>query len=145
MMPVYYVETESHLAKVVDALSKTDRIAVDIESNGFLRYRERICLIQIADDKSVYIIDLLGLDNVGPLGELLAVSGVEKVIHAGGYDLRSLDRDWGFRVNNLFDTQIGASFAGETRLGLQPVVKEFIDIHLPKDRKLQRSDSKIPT
>ena len=56
------------------------------------------------------------------------------------YDLRSLDRDWGFRVNNLFDTSIAAAFAGSEQLGLQSVVEEHAGVELVKDRKLQRSD-----
>ncbi|MCH7978283.1 MAG: Nramp family divalent metal transporter, partial [Acidobacteria bacterium] len=38
---------------------------------------------------------------------LLVVRGtyksVEKVFHSADFDLRSLDREWGFRVGNLFD------------------------------------------
>ena len=140
MIAINFVKAESHFAKVVDDLSKADKIAVDIESNGFFRYHERICLIQITAGGTVFIIDPLTLHNVGPLGDLLADGSIEKIFHASLYDLRSFDRDWGFRVNNVFDTQIAASFAGSVRLGLQPVLKEFTDFHLLKDRKLQRSD-----
>ena len=140
MIHINLVESESHLATVVDDLRKTDRVAVDIESNGFFRYHERICLVQISAGETAFIVDPLTIDDVRPLGDLLADSSVEKIFHASGYDLRSFDRDWGFKVSNLFDTLVAAAFVGAEQLGLQSVVKEYTGVILPKDRKLQRSD-----
>ena len=52
----------------------------------------------------------------------------------------ALDRDWGFRVRNLFDTGIAAAFVGSEQLSLQYAVKEYAGVELAKSRKLQRSD-----
>ena len=134
------VETTDQLARAVDAMSRSSRVAVDLESNGFFRYRERICLVQLASPDAVYLVDPLAFGDAGPLGELMADSSVEKVFHAPGYDIRSLDRDWGFCVRNLFDTSAAAAFAGSTRLGLQAVLEEYVGVKLPKLRRLQRSD-----
>ena len=111
-----------------------------MESNGFFRYHERVCLVQLATAETAFIVDPLAIDNVGPLGDLLGDQSVEKVFHAADYDLRSLDRDWGFRINNLFDTGIAAALLGSEQLGLQSVVKEHVGVELAKHRKLQRSD-----
>ncbi len=140
MIHINLVEEESHLAAVIDDLSQAHRIAVDIESNGFFRYHDRICLIQMTAGETIFIVDPLAIDNVRPLGDLLANSSIEMVFHASGYDLRSFDRDWGFKVGNLFDTSIAAAFVGSERLGLQFIVKEYTGVILPKNRKLQRSD-----
>ena len=134
------VETSERLAQAADALSKGERVAVDLESNGFFRYRERVCLVQLASPNAAYLVDTLAIDDVGPLGELMADAGVEKIFHAPDYDIRSLDRDWSFRVRNLFDTSTAAALAGSTRLGLQAVLEEYVGVRLPKARKLQRSD-----
>ena len=140
MSRIELVRTESHLAGVVDHLSKAPRIAVDIESNGFFRYHERVCLVQVASTETAFVIDPLAIDDVRLLGDLLGTRTVEKVIHGSSYDILSFDRDWGFRVNNLFDTSIAAAFVGAKELGLQSLVKEYAGVELAKSRKLQRSD-----
>ena len=134
------VETTDQLERVADTLARSGSVAVDLESNGFFRYRERICLVQLASADGVYLVDPLAFCDVTPLGELLADPAVEKIFHASGYDIRSLDRDWGFHVNNLFDTSNAAALVGSKRLGLQAVLEEHLGIKLPKPRKLQRSD-----
>ncbi len=135
-----FVSENSRLAEIVDAISSGSQVAVDLESNGFFRYRERICLVQLASDHGTFLVDPLSIDDVGPLGDLLSDRSVEKVFHAADYDLRSLDRDWGFRVDNLFDTSIAAAFVGAERLGLQALVEENVGVKLAKSKKLQRSD-----
>ena len=134
------VNTETQLAGVVSRLSRAPRVAVDTESNGFFRYHERVCLVQLAADDTAFLVDPLAIGDVRPLGRLLSDQAVEKVFHAAGNDLRSLDRDWGFRVNNLFDTSIAAAFVGSTHLGLQSVLQEHVGLELAKPRNLQLSD-----
>ena len=140
MSRIELVDTGPRLSEVVDRISGAHRVAVDIESNGFFRYHERVCLIQLAAYETAFLIDPLAIDDVQPLGDLLGDQSVEKVFHGADYDLRSLDRDWGFRVNNLFDTGIAAALVGSARLGLQSVVQEQLGIELPKPLELQRSD-----
>ena len=115
-------------------------MSLDIESNGFHRYPERVCLVQLAAEGSVFLIDPLGTPDMGALGKLLADPSVEKVFHSADYDLRSLDRDWGFRVSNLFDTSVAAAFAGSTHLGLAAVLQEYLGVEVPKSKRLQRAD-----
>ena len=140
MSQIELVSVESQLAEVVERISRAPRVAVDIESNGFFRYHERVCLVQLASAETAFLVDPLAIEDMRPLGDLLGDRSVEKVFHAADYDLRSLDRDWGFRVNNLFDTGIAAGFVGSKQLGLQSVVEEHAGVELAKHRKLQRSD-----
>ena len=134
------VSTASRLAEVVDVLLQAPRVAVDLESNGFFRYHECVCLVQLSAGETAFLVDPLAIDDMGPLGVLLGDRSVEKVFHAADYDIRSLDRDWGFRVVGLFDTGIAAAFVGSSQLGLQSVVQEQTGVALAKPRKLQRSD-----
>ena len=124
MCRIELVNSASRLAETLNQLSGFTRVAVDIESNGFFRYPERVCLVQLASAEAAYLIDPLVIDDIGPLGELFSDRSVEKVFHAADYDVRSIHRDWGFRINNLFDTSIAAAFVGSKRLGLQAVVEE---------------------
>ena len=115
-------------------------VALDIESNGFHRYPERICLVQLAIGDDTFLIDPLALENIAPLGELMASSSVEKIFHAADYDVRSLDRDWHFHVSPLFDTSIAAAFVGHRSLGLASLLKECLGVDIPKSKRLQRAD-----
>ena len=134
------VTTGPRLAEVVEAASRQKRVAVDLESNGFHRYPERVCLVQLATPDSVWLIDPLVIQDVAPLGDLLADERVEKIMHSADYDVRSLDREWGFRIRNLFDTSIAAAFVGSTRLGLAAILQDYLGVEVTKSKKLQRSD-----
>lgn len=77
---------------------------------------------------------------MNPLGDVLSDKRVEVVLHSGDHDIRSLDRDWGFRVTSLFDTSIAAAFTGMDRLGLATVLESSLGVSINKSKKLQRSD-----
>jgi len=125
---------------IAEKLLHTSAIALDIENNGYFRYPDRICLIQIGHKDCVYLLDPLAISNLKSLGRILANPRIEKVFHSCENDLRALDRDFGFRVKNIFDTAVAAHFLGSERLGLSSVLQEFLNIELPKSKTLQRQD-----
>ena len=128
------------LAQVVEDASRRPRVALDLEANGFHRYPERICLLQLAWAESVVLIDPLAIPDVSPLGELLADPSAEVVMHSADYDVRSLDREWKFEVRNLFDTSIASAFVGSEKLGLAAVLEEHLSVSVNKSKRLQRAD-----
>ncbi|MEE8120386.1 MAG: HRDC domain-containing protein, partial [Anaerolineales bacterium] len=67
-------------------------------------------------------------------------SSITKVIHGADYDIRSLDRHYGFRIRNVYDTNIAARFAGLTRVGLAALLEDLLGVTIPKSRRLQRAD-----
>ena len=138
--PVTVVTSAAGLAEAVRHAYDHPHVAVDLESNGFHRYPEHICLVQLGVGESVYIVDPLAIDDVSPLGRLLADDSVEKVMHSADYDIRSLDRDWSFHTAALFDTSIAAAFLGSSRLGLDAVLKEYLGVEVTKTKRIQRSD-----
>ncbi len=142
--PVYHhgeaVTDSRRLAAVVKRLSRQRVVGLDTESNGFFRYPERVCLVQLSSEKEIFLVDPLEIEDMSPLGALLENPKVVKIVHSADYDLRSLDRDWGFRIVNLYDTSVGARFAGMERLGLGAVIEECLGVVLAKDKRLQRAD-----
>ena len=140
MSQIELVDTTERLSEIISHLCTKSQVAVDVESNGFFRYQERVCLVQLAADDNAWIVDPLAIDDLQPLGILLADPSIGKLFHAAGNDIRSLHRDWGFQVRNLSDTSIAAAFVGSTQLGMQAVLKEHAGVELPKPRNLQRSD-----
>ena len=128
------------LDAVTRKLVNSRAIALDTESNSFYHYPEQLCLIQIASRHNVYIVDAISLDNLAPLGGILADASIDKVIHGADYDIRSLDRHYGLHIRNLFDTSIAARFVGITRFGLASLIRDLLGITINKSKRLQRAD-----
>jgi ribonuclease D len=68
----------------------------------------------------------------------MADAGICKVLHGADYDIRSLYRDFGISVRNLFDTELASRFLGVRESGLDAVLNARFDIRL--DKKYQRKD-----
>lgn len=108
------------------------RLAIDLEANSMYAYREQVCLIQISDSRQDYIIDPVADIDLSGLGELIANPAVEKVFHAAEYDLLLVKREYGWELNNLFDTMWAARILGYERYGLASLLEEMYQIKLNK-------------
>ena len=126
------------LEAFVGDLQEQDRVALDTEAASYHRYVDRIYLIQISSESSTALVDPLAVSNVKPVGRLLSDPEVEVVFHDADYDLRVLDRDYGFRAKRLFDTRIAAQLLGEPSVGLGPLLEKYFGIKV--DKKMQRAD-----
>lgn len=138
-LPVEIVSQTAQLDAAVKAMLGSQDIALDTESNSFHHYPEQLCLIQIATRHMVYVIDTIVLKEIAALKEVMDAS-ITKVVHGADYDIRSLDRHYGFRIRNLYDTNIAARFAGLTRVGLAALLEDLLGITIPKSKRLQRAD-----
>lgn len=118
-------------------------LALDTEASSFHRYKERVCLVQLSTRENTYLIDPLAIDDLTPLGALLADERMEVVIHDADYDLRILARHHGIRVENVFDTLVAAELLNEPEIGLAALLKKYQGLHV--DKKYQKADwSKRP-
>ena len=133
-------ESKAGFCDVIQRISIERRLGLDIETDNYFRYPEHVSLIQLAVPDELYIIDHLTVDDITQLGLILADKQIEKIFHSSDYAISSLDREWGFRVCNLFDTAVGASFVGQSKLGLAAVVQDTLQVTLVKNPKLQRQD-----
>lgn len=133
-----FLANDDALEAFADHLQKQSRIALDTEAASFHRYVDRIYLIQVSTESRTAIVDPLAVSNLKPIGRLLADSSVEVVFHDADYDLRVLDRDYGFRAKCVFDTRIAAQLLGEPSVGLGPLLEKYFGIKV--DKKLQRAD-----
>jgi len=120
-----YVDTLPKLAAFIAAVRREPRLGVDTEAASFHRYRDRIYLLQISSASQTALIDPLAVTDLAPMGALLSDPQVEKVFHDADYDLRVLDRDYGFRAVRLFDTRIAAQLAGEPAIGLAALLDKY--------------------
>jgi ribonuclease D len=132
------IETSDALITAAAEISEHPAIAVDLEADSMYHFQEKVCLIQVAADRRIFLIDPLQTDNLEPLSSVFANPGICKVFHGADYDIRSLYRDFTFSVHNLFDTEIAARFLGLQETGLEALLLNRFGIQL--DKKYQRKD-----
>lgn len=143
-MPLSHIKTaalitaKEHLEEVCVEFAKCDRLAFDTESNGFYAHKEKVCLIQISTPTEDFIVDPIAFKDISALGPLFADPKIEKLFHAGEYDVLCLKRDYGFTFANLYDTMIAARILGTKELGLAAAIERHFGIVISK--KLQRAD-----
>jgi ribonuclease D len=133
-----WVASSPVLQLLVNQLEKEPIFAVDTESNSLFVYREQVCLIQISTRENDYLVDSLAIADLSALGSLFANPQIEKVFHAGEYDLICLKRDYGFTFSNLFDTMIAGRILGREVFGLSPMLEAEFGISL--DKRWQRAN-----
>jgi ribonuclease D len=107
------VTATDHLAALCGRLRTERFVAVDTEFMRERTYWPELCVVQLAGERDVAVIDALapGLD-LAPLGELLADRDVTKVFHAARQDVEIFLLRFGAVPTPLFDTQVAAMVAG---------------------------------
>ncbi|MCB9480889.1 MAG: ribonuclease D [Desulfobacteraceae bacterium] len=135
------VEHDKDLEKLCTHLKTCDKVGVDLEGDGMYHFREKICLIQLSDGISDWIIDPLRVKKIEILAPFFFDPKILKIFHGADYDIKSLYRDYGIVVNNLFDTEIAARFAGLRLSGLDHLMMDFLGVKTEK--KYQKKDWSI--
>ena len=128
-------ETYQHM---LAHLATQDTIAIDTESNSLHAYHERVCLIQLSSLTADFLVDPFVFDNLDELGKLFSREDIQKVFHAGDYDIGCLKRDFDFTFHNVFDTMLAATALAEPNLGLAALLEKYFGIIL--DKKYQRAN-----
>jgi ribonuclease D len=134
---------------MADAARASGRIALDTEFMGEGRYRTLLCLIQLAvpDGAAAERIELVdplaeGLDGA-PLAGVLADPDVQVVVHAGRQDIALVRRRLGTEVQNVFDTQVAAGFAGmAAQASYETLLSELLGVRVSKSASFTRWDAR---
>ncbi len=135
---VSYIRTDEQLRQLFRQIEGETLLALDTEAASFHRYEDRVYLIQLSSRSATAVIDPLSVTDLSPVGKALADPGIEVVFHDADYDLRILDRDFGFRARSVFDTRIAAQLLQEPGVGLAALLQKYLNVHL--DKKFQRAD-----
>jgi ribonuclease D len=131
------VQTQVDLDRLLAGLGREPLLAVDTEAASFHRYRDRVYLLQLSSRDVTAVVDPLAVD-LAPFGAMLADPAVEVVFHDADYDLRLLDREFGFRATQLFDTRVAAQLLNEPGVGLAALLEKYLGVKL--DKRFQRAD-----
>jgi len=107
------ITTTEALDQLCRRLATEEFVTVDTEFMRERTYWPELCVVQLAGEHEVAVIDAEadGID-LAPLGELLANQAVLKVFHAARQDIEIFVLRFGAVPTPLFDTQIAAMVAG---------------------------------
>jgi ribonuclease D len=137
--PWLLVDTQKKLQRAADDFERAKVLSIDTEYDSFRYFREKLCLLQIYANDTVYIFDPLEKLNLSCLGRHFANARILKILHAADNDIRLLKRDYRFNFQNIFDTHRAALILGFQQLSLEKMIKEFVGAELQKNKKIQRS------
>ena len=133
-----WIARQDELEAAMARVSGEPQIAVDTEADSLHSYFDKVCLIQMSVPGEDLIVDPLAGVELAPFGDLLANPGITKILHGGDYDLRILNRDFGFTVRNLIDTSVCAQLLGYEAIGLAALLDRHFEVKLNKTH--QRAD-----
>ena len=150
--PPKLVQTSPQYAAFLEHVCGQPWLALDTESDSLFRYFPRVCLIQISCPGAPpgkrspsgpanvvdYLIDPLKLRELSELGEILADDTTEVILHAAENDIITLQRDFSFRLRELYDTQLAARILGRQGVGLAKVLHD--EFGVVSDKRMQRTD-----
>lgn len=101
------------LVESVARLRNEPFVTVDTEFMRERTYWPELCLLQMAGESEVVLIDTLAPDlDLSPLTDLFDDTGVTKVLHAARQDLEIFLHMFDRLPTPLFDTQVAAMVAG---------------------------------
>ena len=111
--PPILITTTDALDAFCQRMQSERFVTVDTEFMRERTYWPELCLVQVAGDAEVAVIDAQadGID-LAPLGRLLADEAVTKVFHAARQDIEIFVLRFGDVPRPMFDTQVAAMVAG---------------------------------
>ncbi len=136
--PFKFVKNHSSWTQCLAQLQREPKLAIDLEANSLYAYRESVCLIQISIPGQDYIVDPVAGFDLQALGDIIADPGVEKIFHAAEYDLILMKRQYGWTLNNLFDTMWATRILGKDRCGLANLLESYFDVK--QNKKYQKAN-----
>ncbi len=108
-------------------------LAIDTEFMREKTYYAKLCLLQLATDDEVALVDPFADVDLTVLAELFEDEHITKLVHAGNQDLEILLRAVGVLPNPIFDTQMAAALIGyPQQIGYGALVQSLCGVSLKK-------------
>jgi ribonuclease D len=93
-------------------LAQCSRLGLDTEFVGETSYHPELCLIQVATETALYLIDPFAFESLAAFWKFIASPSHQVVVHAGREEVRLCHRAFGQVPARLFDLQIAAGLVG---------------------------------
>jgi ribonuclease D len=136
--PIVFVDQDKDLEIAAHAMSSSELLSLDTEYDSFKRkYGFNLLLLQVFDQRNVYIIDPLKISNFKPLWNVFENEKIVKVLYSGSEDIALL-KQHGCDIKNIFDVQIAATLCNHPARNLGDLLLAETGIDL--DKSEQTSD-----
>jgi ribonuclease D len=117
--------------------NKITQIAIDFEGESNLHsYGEKLCLIQIFDNSSFFLIDPFNINST-KLKIFLENSLIEKLGYSSISDCKQLYKQYGIKIKALYDIQIMVDVLHLKQKGLDAVLETELGIVINKKKHFQ--------
>ena len=127
------VATPKALRDLCRRLQSAKWIAYDTEFIGEGKYQPELCLIQIAAEGLLALVDPLSIPDLTPLWELFCDDHREIIVHACRSEMEFCHRCIGRIPPLLFDVQVAAGFVGnEYPMAFSSLLQHFLQVPLRK-------------
>ncbi len=127
------IEDQSNFESFVERAASSAVLAIDTEFLRDRTYYARLCLLQLATDDEVALVDPLAVEDLRPLAPLLEDERIVKLFHAGTQDIEIIHRTLGCMPRPVFDTQVAAALLGQTQqVGYGALVQSICGVRLRK-------------
>ena len=128
-----YIANQDALEAFVERARSSSILAIDTEFLREKTYYAKLCLLQMATDDEVAVVDPFAISDLSVISTLLEDERIVKLFHAGGQDLEILYHEVGVLPRPVFDTQIAATLLGHTQqIGYGALVNSLCGIPLKK-------------
>jgi ribonuclease D len=107
-----YITSDSQLREFCDVVASAPVVAFDTEFVSEDSYLPELCLIQLAADGRLAIVDPYEVRDLAPLWDVLTEPGRETLVHSGREEFRFFLRFAGRRPGRWFDVQVAAGLIG---------------------------------
>lgn len=114
-------------------------LAIDTEAMGLNNKRDRLCLIQIADEKGkIFLVQFeRGVSKAPNLEKLLTNPKTQKIFHFARFDLAIINEYLGIKVKNIFCTKIASKLVRTytDSHGLKDLCRELLGVQISKQQQ----------
>lgn len=107
-----HITTDQHLRDFCDIIASAQIVAFDTEFVSEDSYQPELCLIQLAAEGRLAIVDPLEVQDLTPLWDLLVKPDRETLVHAGREEYRFFLRYASSPPAQWFDVQLAAGLIG---------------------------------
>lgn len=138
-VPTPTITESAELQQLCQRLQSAELIGIDTEFVSEDTFYPDLCLIQIATDDELAVVDTNAIDDLKPFWSMLTGGDHVTILHAGREELNFMMRAVDARPKRLFDVQIAAGFcSNEYPSAYGSVVSKFLGHKVAKGE--QRTD-----
>jgi len=140
----------SPLLKELEQLSNFKEIPLDIETWGLDSRTDKLRLVQLNINNSIYILNMEVLDMKYLKYVLQILNSKESVyiVQNGKFDLKFIYHNTGVKLNNVYDLMIAESVitgAKNKYASLSYLLKKYLNIKIDKETRLDFIESEVIT